>query len=136
MADDTTRATRDPERAKQLRLTHDRVNTYGQNDKASRKAIPRFKADTNRAHRRGVNALLMDVTADGDLTDASDRVVSEATFKGLHPHKRKAADVPVSMAIGRKTGAKPPLAVRDRIGHSGSGALALAEFRALRGEKD
>jgi hypothetical protein len=40
-----------PQEKKRLSLEKGRRNTYGENDKASRKNIPRAKARVNRAHR-------------------------------------------------------------------------------------
>ena len=41
-----------PQEKKELSLQKDRRNAYGENDKASRKNIPRAKARVNRANRR------------------------------------------------------------------------------------
>ena len=41
-----------PQEKKVLSYEHDRRNSYGQNDKASRKAIPARKASENRKSRR------------------------------------------------------------------------------------
>ena len=46
------RTPRTPQEKKRLSLQKDRRNTYGENDKASRKAIPRNKALAHRAVRR------------------------------------------------------------------------------------
>jgi hypothetical protein len=43
---------RSPHEKKALSYAHDRRNTYGENDKASRKAIPARKAGENRKIRR------------------------------------------------------------------------------------
>ncbi|MFE7798182.1 hypothetical protein [Nocardia sp. NPDC057440] len=42
---------RTPQEKKQLSYTRDRRNTYGENDKASRKNIPRSRAQAHRANR-------------------------------------------------------------------------------------
>ncbi len=93
----TARGKRDPEKAKKLRLRHDRVNTYGENDKASRKAIRRFKAETNRTHRHAVGSELRRLTVENgyDICDAADARIAASTFRGLHPSKRKVADTPI-----------------------------------------
>ncbi|HRA46035.1 MAG TPA: hypothetical protein PKX29_13170 [Phycicoccus sp.] len=60
-----------------LSLGKDRPNTYGENDKASRKGIPLAKARVNRANRRQDAQLLGSATGAADLaTGASvdDRV--------------------------------------------------------------
>ncbi|PEQ14365.1 hypothetical protein B2G71_01840 [Novosphingobium sp. PC22D] len=61
---------RSPQEKKALSYLNDRRNTYGENDKASRKAIPARKAGENRKVRRkarqsvGVIDLVDEVTAD------------------------------------------------------------------------
>jgi hypothetical protein len=47
-----------PQQKKALSYAKDRRNNYGENDKASRKAIPRRKAIENRSNRRTVGQLL------------------------------------------------------------------------------
>lgn len=47
-----TAARRSPQEKKQLSYDRDRRNSYGENDKASRKSIPRNKSRVNKANRR------------------------------------------------------------------------------------
>ncbi|MEA3473965.1 MAG: hypothetical protein U9R70_11100 [Pseudomonadota bacterium] len=49
---------RNPQEKKSLSYANDRRNTYGENDKASRKAIPARKAGENRRVRRKANQAL------------------------------------------------------------------------------
>ncbi|HXH78679.1 hypothetical protein [Nocardioides sp.] len=49
---------KNPQDKKRLSLERDRRNTYGENDKASRKNIPRAKARVNRANRRAETVAL------------------------------------------------------------------------------
>jgi hypothetical protein len=110
----STREKRDPQKAKKLRLLHDRVNAYGENDKASRKAIPRFKAETNRKHRHAVSAQLKHIE-DGQDAEAVEARIATATFKGLHPSKRKEPDLPSAIQIARKKGVKASEAAFEQV---------------------
>ena len=49
---------RSPQEKKELSYAKDRRNTYGENDKSSRKNIPRAKSRANRANRRADAELL------------------------------------------------------------------------------
>ncbi|MFC7380381.1 hypothetical protein [Brevundimonas sp. GCM10030266] len=54
----TRKSPRSPQENKALSYAHDRRNTYGESDKASRKAIPARKAGENRnSRRKAVQAL-------------------------------------------------------------------------------
>ena len=44
-----------PQEKKSVSLNRDRRNNYGENDKASRKAIPRNKQNNHQAERRAAN---------------------------------------------------------------------------------
>lgn len=54
----TEKRPRTPQEKKSLSYANDRRNTYGENDKASRKAIPARKAGENRKVRRKANQAL------------------------------------------------------------------------------
>jgi hypothetical protein len=131
MLEKPSREKRDPEQAKKLRLLFDRVNAYGENDKASRKAIPRFKAQTNRTHRHAVAAELnrLHNLAVDELPDAVDGRIAAATFHGLHPSKRKVPDISNAIHVAHTKGVRPPVDARD---HIHSGRWGLEEFRKLR----
>ncbi|SDD15147.1 hypothetical protein [Nocardioides lianchengensis] len=49
---------KDPQEKKRLSLARDRRNTYGENDKASRKNVPRAQRRVNRANRRADSVAL------------------------------------------------------------------------------
>ncbi len=136
MADLSTRQMRDPEKAKTLRLAKDRVNAYGENDKASRKAIPRFKAETNRTHRHHAKQALSAIDGVGDLMAQADAHLADTTFKGLHPGKTKVADVPVGLSLGWAKGEKPRLALKHSVAKGDQAGYRLTAFRSLRGEKE
>jgi len=91
-----------PPEAKRLSYERDCVNTYGESDKASRKAIPLFKARSNRTMRRGVVAALRSLPEQDVDLDRAETRVAEATFHGLHPAKRKEPDTPLGIALARR----------------------------------
>lgn len=91
---------KDPQTKKRLSLTRDRRNSYGENDKSSRKAIPRNKARVNRVNRHAASMALTQATGMLDL-DAADTV--ESTVKGRRPARwRKEADRPLGEDIAKR----------------------------------
>jgi hypothetical protein len=93
---------RSPREKKKLSYERDRVNTYGQNDKASRKRIRKFKASSNRAlrHKTRTLAALMAQADDPERTDTA--LADQGTFKGLkgrYRSRRKVPDFPLSLVL-------------------------------------
>jgi hypothetical protein len=81
---------------------HDRRNAYGENNKSSRKNIPRSKAIVHRAERRVVRS----VVAHSELTsvDAAEGVetrIAESKAQRLQGFK-KSPDVPLGEYLERK----------------------------------
>jgi hypothetical protein len=76
----------DPRKKKEQSLKHDRRNTYGENDKSSRKSIRRRKQWVNRAYRRRVNQTL--ATSDAEVTEDSVAEIQRHDWK-------KSADEPL-----------------------------------------
>ena len=78
-------------------------NDYGENDKASRKAIPAFKRRTVRAERREVAGLVgrmgYPVGTDAQEFRMALMLLAEATFRGARPRKRKAPDAPLGLCL-------------------------------------
>lgn len=68
---------RTPQEKKSLSYANDRRNTYGENDKASRKAIPARKAGENRKVRRKANQALNVI----DRLDDENAAVIESSLK-------------------------------------------------------
>ena len=92
-----------PAEKKRLSYERDGRNTYGQSNKASRKAIPRFKAASKRAMRHNTKQIVAAAgRADEVLAVTADRRLSDRTFEGLHPGKRKDADTPLGETISLK----------------------------------
>lgn len=68
---------RSPQEKKSLSYANDRRNTYGENDNASRKAIPARKAGENRKVRRKANQALNVI----DRLDDENAAVIESSLK-------------------------------------------------------
>jgi hypothetical protein len=84
---------RTPQEKKRLSYARDHRNTFGENDKASRKAIPRRKRGVVRAYRRVTDQLLPrgDVALDGETVEAAELSVREVRRKSW----RKWPDTPL-----------------------------------------
>jgi ribosomal protein S19E (S16A) len=97
--------TKTPQEKKRLSLKKDRRNTYGENDKSSRKNIPRSKAISHRKVRRKVNeeleqALLMEeVQAEVLMSELSQLSVEKTAKKTW----RKTPDEPLGEVLKRKS---------------------------------
>jgi hypothetical protein len=65
---DSRPANRSPQEKKKLSYAKDRRNVYGENDKASRKLIPKRKAEENRKNRRKVSQALSAVPQLDEVT--------------------------------------------------------------------
>jgi len=94
-----------PQQKKALSYKTDRRNCYGQTDKASRKAIPKRKAQANRAARRAGGALWAE---DPDRAEAMALAKRRARWK-------KAPDAPLGDLLP------------DRLNHRAALPLAEAE---------
>ena len=110
MSDQRTRETRSPPKDKQYSLERDGRDAYGENNKSRRKAIPLFKAQSN---RRGRHAARVAVTAiDGDEAVTALLDLAEADAKALRPAKKKSPDLPLSEFIARQRKKRARKAVR------------------------
>ncbi len=76
----------DPRKKKEQSLKHDRRNTYGENDKSSRKSIRRRKRLVNQIYRHKVNQVL-----EGNDTEAAEGGVAEIR----RPNWKKSPDEPL-----------------------------------------
>jgi len=86
-----------PQEKKQLSYERDRRNSYGENDKSSRKAIPLRKRLAARSYRRSTkqelpNAPVVASTEDLDAAEAAVRAVRRSEWK-------KRADIPLGEFI-------------------------------------
>ena len=95
-----TAARRSPQQKKQLSYDKDRRNTYGENDKASRKAIRRNKRGVNRANRHHDRQTLSRSTrvCDSDLEGRVDLGLNSRMPKRW----RKSADETLRRVVARK----------------------------------
>ena len=81
---------RTPQEKKSLSYLKDTRNDYGENDKASRKAIPFRKALINRTYRKAVNQVMKNLTIISDVeiekTNNKTKEVRRKNWK-KHPDK-------------------------------------------------
>jgi hypothetical protein len=91
---------RSPQEKKKLSYERDRVNVYGQNDKASRKRIPKFKAQSNRSYRRTATELVRKVARTNDEESRFDGRLADATF--TRPGRGKARDLPIGVTLDKR----------------------------------
>lgn len=93
-----------PREKKQLSYANDRRNTYGENQKSSRKNIPRSKQLSHQDERRAVRQAL--ITAQGGIEDeVADEAQSQALRKGLMKKLkafRKSPDTPLGEVIEQR----------------------------------
>jgi hypothetical protein len=93
-----------PQDKKRLSYEHDRRNTYGENQKSSRKNIPRSKQLSHQDERRAVRQAL--IPAQGDVRDevadeAQSDVLRTGRIKKLSAF-RKSPDRPLGEVVARR----------------------------------
>ena len=95
---------RTPQDKKRLSYAHDRRNTYGENQKSSRKNIPRSKQRSHQDERRSVRQALV-----GALGNVEDETVDEAQSQVLDTGRsrklrgfRKSPDRPLAEVVERR----------------------------------
>ncbi|MEZ2329924.1 hypothetical protein AB6802_09380 [Mesorhizobium sp. RCC_202] len=87
---------------KELSYELDRRDGYGENNKAKRKAIPLFKARSNRQGRHGAKIAISAMT--GNVGDADEAKLQVADFKASKPAKTKVQDISLRDHLKRKRG--------------------------------
>jgi hypothetical protein len=98
-----TKRVHTPAEKKRLSYERDGRNTYGENSKASRKAIPRFKAATHREARRATEQEMTVANASHEeLLDRADRHLSDRLGKIVRNGKRKSPDAPLGFVLAHK----------------------------------
>jgi hypothetical protein len=127
MSEKPTRARRSPQEKKRLSYERDRVNTYGQNDKASRSAIRRNKRIDERTLRRATKPLIKKIARAEDDTVNSDTRVSVATSKKLrHGRWRKIQDCPIGVLLDNRPMKRSDGADRKRTRNVRDSVQAIA----------
>jgi hypothetical protein len=95
---------RTPQQKKRLSYEHDRRNTYGENQKSSRKNIPRSKQISHQEERRSVRQVLVAAqggVADDVVDEAQSQVLRKGRMKKLKAF-RKSPDRPLGEVIERR----------------------------------
>jgi hypothetical protein len=96
---------RSPQEKKKLSYERDRVNVYGQNDKASRKRIRKFKASSVRALRHKTRKFAEHAAQAGDPERADAALADHRTLKGLrggNRRRRKFRDFPLALVLDER----------------------------------
>lgn len=101
---------RTPQEKKALSLAHDRRNTYGNNQKAARKAIPLRKALENRKVRHKNNQA---ISRADHLDEAALDLAESSARHDVHRLGgwKKGADEPLGVVVGRALKAR-----EERVG--------------------
>ena len=90
-----------PQEKKQLSYDRDRRNAYGENDKASRKAIPRGKRQAARAARRLASRHMPRNVTDVPVEQATDIDTTLAAARRKY-RWRKEPDIPLRDYVARQ----------------------------------
>jgi hypothetical protein len=101
-----------PPEKKDASLNRDCRNVYGENDKSSRKNIPRSKQRSHQAERRAVNQPLLQLSGKID-EDVANQIEAEARTRSIEQKRRgfrKSPDVPLKSVLIRKIAGKLPVA--------------------------
>jgi hypothetical protein len=89
---------RSPQEKKRLSYSRDRRNSYGENDKSSRKNVARNKRVRHHADRRGQNALLAAGT--GPVDEDVEMLLDErVTRRRRRDYWRKCPDTPLGLHV-------------------------------------
>ncbi len=105
---------RSPQQKKRLSLRKDRRNTYGENDKASRKAIPANKARSHRAVRRTSKVAVTEALVAESLR--ADTAQSTLKTPRLQKGKwRKYPDTPLGKVVARQLKRRRHLSARHKV---------------------
>ena len=89
-----------PQEKKRLSLTKDRRNTYGENNKASRKSIPLTKAKSIRAERHAQDHALATLAR---TTTEDSLVAAQLAVHSTKPRQwRKSPDEPLKVVLAQK----------------------------------
>ena len=101
-----------PQEKKSASLNFDCRNIYGENDKSSRKNIPRSKQRSHQAERRAVNQPLLQLSGkvDEDVVNEVEAETRKRAIKQKRWSFRKSPDVPLKSVLIRKITGKLPMA--------------------------
>ena len=101
MSEKPNRSRRSPKEKKRLSYERDRVNTYGENDKGSRKSIRRNKARAARNFRHN-ETLIAKKVALNEFDDRFDRDLAVRTSKRQRSGWRKIPDCPIGVLLDKR----------------------------------
>ncbi len=108
-----------PQEKKALSYAKDRRNSYGENDKASRKIIPLRKARVNRSYRKKVDEILREIEAAPNVEIAE---LLESSVRNIKRNDwKKSPDAPLCEVVEQK--------LELRASHAGKGKTARKKIR-------
>jgi len=108
-----------PQEKKTLSYAKDCRNTYGENDKSSRKNIPLRKAKVNRVYRKKVNQVLQQINGNVNLDNAD---LLETKARNVRKEDwKKSSDTPLGEFVERQ--------LERRESHAGNGKTARKKVR-------
>ncbi len=102
-------AVKDQPEKKRLSLKLDRRNTYGENDKASRKSIPRGKQRQHQNERRSAAQALHTISgniSEDEIVDAELLAKVKVTVSRRKGFKKK-PDEPLGIVLAKKKAGRP-----------------------------
>lgn len=100
MGDQKSREGRSPQVDKALSYERDCRDAYGENNKSKRKAIPKFKAASNREGRHLSKVVVDRMTGDENTDEEAGLLVADR--KSLRPSKTKTPDMPLGELLVRR----------------------------------
>jgi hypothetical protein len=100
---------KDQTEKKQLSLKLDRRNTYGENDKASRKTIPRGKQRQHQNERRSATQALRPISGNISEDEIADAELLAKVKVAVSRRKgfKKNPDQPLGIVLSKKTAGIP-----------------------------
>lgn len=110
-----------PQEKKALSYAKDRRNSYGENDKASRKSIPLHKAKQNRSYRKSANQVLDTIINETDPENIN--LIESKVLNVRKGNWKKYPDAPLGKIIEAK--------IKNRKLHAGKGKTARKKEREL-----
>ena len=106
-----------PREKKVLSLKRDRRNIFGENSKASRKAIPRRKQLSHMGERRAVSQILSHLRESAEEADASeaDALAKTELIDRKHKAFRKSPDSPLGVVLKEKLAKREGLSQSSQL---------------------
>jgi len=111
-------AVKNPKEKKQLSLELDRRNTYGENSKSSRKAIPKGKQRRHMDERRSAGEVLRGLKGNipDDEASEAELLVKTRVIDSKRRGFKKQPDAPLATVLAAKRSRRPKSSARRALG--------------------